>query len=81
MPEEPNSEKRVKNRQSDSSVHSGMSFGDEEEEDKNDNYLDSPKGSVNSQSSFFDESQIEDEEDEFEDAQEGPSTKILSNSE
>ena len=54
-----------------------MSFEDEEEEEHK--RSSSPKGSVSSKSSFifFDESQLEDEVDLFEDAQDGgPATKV-----
>ena len=57
---------------------SNMSFGDEEEHKHH--IGDSPKGSVVSDHSFIDGGQME-EDDEFEDAQEGPVTMMLSDSE
>jgi len=55
-----------------------MSFGDEQEEEK-DVFIDSPKGSVSSEHSSMFEVKEEEEADEFEDAEEG--TLLLSDQE
>lgn len=58
--------------------NSEMSFGDEQEEEK-DVFIDSPKGSVSSEHSSMFEVKEEEEADEFEDAEEG--TLLLSDQE